>query len=216
VTNGTRPLALWGLVSASAFTERPTPDFYLGFVPFFEPFIQSNDGRILNTDELKTYAETKLMLPISDDVADLFIIRMEQVGWLRVVADDLGAKVYRCHFSGAPIPDETYKEVEIRIAALVTGFRRYLSDKPFQLKSSDDDRIEDDILQFLSQQFLYDAHDPDSSELPSAEASQLEYWLAKYIAWLSLNDSPNFDFVQQLSGMLLLAEALLFFWTALF
>ncbi len=204
-----RPLALWGLVSANVFTERRTPDFYLGLAPFFEPFIQDQDGKFLDVAALKNYSETRLMLPISDDVADLFIARMEEIGWLKVVANDAGSKVYRCQFSGDPADKETYKLAEGRLKTLLAGFRRYLSQESVQLKAIDDDQIEEEFLRFLSRRSMGDNRETEVAEIGAVDVAQLEYWMAKYIGWLALNDLATFEFVQNISGISLLTEALL-------
>lgn len=204
-----RPLALWGLVSASVFTDRPAPDFYLGLVPFFEPYIQDNDGKILDVVALKGYAEAKLMFQLNDDVADLFIARMEQVGWLQVVTEDVDARIYRCKFTGSTIEKQGYADAERRLIQLVEGFRRYLSDSSASLNTASTEQIEEHFLRFLSRQSAQEGREPDGPELSNIEASQIEYWIAKYIASLSRRDPETFEFVQKISGISLLTDALL-------
>lgn len=204
-----RPLALWGLVSASVFTDRPTPDFYLGLIPFFEPYIQDNDGKILDIAALKSYAEAKLMFQLNDDIAELFIARMEQVGWLQIVTEDVDARIYRCKFTGSSIEKQDYADAERRLIQLVAGFRRYLSDSSASLKTASNEQIEEHFLRFLSRQSASEGREPDGLELPNIEASQIEYWIAKFIASLSGRDPETFEFVQKISGISLLTDALL-------
>jgi hypothetical protein len=204
-----RPLALWGLVSASIFTDRPAPDFYLGLIPFFEPFIQDNDGKILDVVALKTYAETKLLFQLNDDITDLFIARLEQVGWLQIVAEDADARIYRCKFSGSSIEKKDYTYVEKRLTRLVEGFHHYLSDSQASVKPTSTDELEEHFLRFLSRQSAFEGRESDASEIPNVEAGQIEYWIAKYIGRLSHRDPETFEFVQQIAGISLLTDALL-------
>src|SRR5436305_849453 len=152
ITERARPLALWGLVSASIFTDRPAPDFYLGLIPFFEPFIQDHDGKILDLAALKTYAETKLLFQLNDDIADLFVARLEQVGWLQMVAGDDNDRIYRCKFSASAIEKKNYTQVEKRLSRLIEGFHHYLSDSDASLKLTSTDEVEEHFLRFLSRQ----------------------------------------------------------------
>lgn len=203
-----RPLALWGLVSASVFTDRPAPDFYLGLIPFFEPYIQDNDGKILDIVALKSYAESKLMFQLNDDIADLFIARMAQVGWLQIVTEDVDARIYRCKFTGS-IEKQDYEDAERRLIQLVEGFRRYLAESSASLKAGSTEQIEEHFLRFLSHQLVTEGREPDGLELPNIEAGQIEYWIAKYIASLSKRAPETFEFVQKISGISLLTDALL-------
>ena len=204
-----RPLALWGLVSASVFTDRPSPDFYLGLIPFFEPYIQDNDGKILDVAALKSYAETKLMFQLNDDVADLFIARLEQVGWLQIVAEDVDARIYRCKFAGSSIEKKDYADAEKRLIQLVEGFRRYLSGSSASIESASTEEIEEHFLKFLSHQSTFEGREFESLDSSNIEVGQIEYWIAKYIASLSQRDPDSFEFVQKISGISLLTDALL-------
>src|SRR5260221_614389 len=121
-----RPLALWGLVSASVFSDRPSLDFYLGLIPFFEPFIEDNDGKLLDVQALKAYAESKLLFQLNDDIADLFVARMAQVGWIDVIADAPEGRVYRCKFTGSSIKESDYANAESHLIKLIERFRRFL------------------------------------------------------------------------------------------
>jgi hypothetical protein len=202
-----RPLALWGLVSASVFTDRPAPDFYLGLIPFFEPYIEDNDGKVLDVGALKNYAETKLFFQLNDDITDLFIARMEQVGWLQIVADDGGARVYRCKFSGSSIEKTEYANADKRLTQIVEGFRRYLLDSSASLKPTSTEQIEEHFLRFLSRQPQFE-REPDNLDSSNVETGQIEYWIAKYIGSLARRNPEAFEFVQQIAGISLLTDAL--------
>ena len=168
-----RPLALWGLVSASVFTDRPAPDFYLGLIPFFEPYIQDNDGKILDVAALKSYAGAKLMFQLNDDVADLFIARMEQVGSLQIVTEDVDARIYRCKFTGSSIEKQDYADAERRLIQLVEGFRRYLSDSSASLKTTSTEQIEEHFLRFLSRQSASESRQPDDRNSLTSKPARL-------------------------------------------
>jgi hypothetical protein len=204
----TRPLALWGLVSTSIFSDRPTPDFYLGLIPFFEPFIEDNDGKLLDIAALKTYAETKLLFQLNDDVADLFVARMEQVGWVQIIADDADSRVYRCKFSGTS-NQRNYADAEGHLAKLVDRFRGFTADADARLDLDSTEEIEEHFLRFLSRQSSFESRELEALEPSNIQAGQIEYWIAKFIGWLSHHDPETFEFVQRISGISLLTDALL-------
>jgi hypothetical protein len=207
MTDHTRPLALWGLISTNLFTEQVEPDFYLNLVAFFEPFIEEKNGQIVDIDALKEYARIRLMLTLSNDVAEIFASQMRRVGWLQEISTSESNPLYRCKFSGKPLLTDDYKQYDERLSTLIRQFIAFISDQKIALNRYSPQYIEDGFIAFLIKQFISD-NDNFSSTVISDD-SQLEYWIAKFIARLNINDKSTFEFIQKIAGVFLLADVII-------
>jgi len=207
MNDDTRPLALWGFLSSNLFSGEITPDYYLSLVAFFEPFIEEKDGQLLDIDALKEYAASKLNLLLTDDVVEIFTSKMSEIGWLVEIARKDGKPLYKCKFIGVKINHEDYTQYDARLTHLIDGFAGYIAQNNVELASSDRSYIEESFMSFLVKQFISDGNNFFYSSIK--DDTQIEYWIAKYISYINLRDSSSFEFVQQISGVLLLADGVI-------
>ncbi len=208
-----RPLVLWGLVSSRIYDSHQGGDFYLGLTPFFEPFIQDNTGKLLDVEQFRTYAKVALRLPLSDDVTELLISRMEGIGWLKLEAHDSAHRIYRCQAARREHAiDNVYLDLEKQFDDILREFRRYLSDNSATISDASNLRLEEDFLTFLNKAAFAPSSPKQAAPQSAATGSdvdKIEYWVAKFIAWLNLRDPAKFRLIQQIAGVALLAEALM-------
>jgi hypothetical protein len=203
-----RALSLYCLVSNNLASDSTRRDFYTGILPFFEPFVQEHAGEILDVPRLLKYSRSKLMLPMTEDVARLFVERMHAAGWLTIVASSGGGTIYRCAFKQPAHLVET-KDINSDLDRLLQALRHFLGKHGIAAEALSNIELEDQFLAFLARNLSSGSGLEMGAAADSVASDRTEYWIAKFISNLCLEHPDTFRTVERIAGISLMAEALI-------
>lgn len=202
------PLALYALMAQNVFSSKSGSDFFSGLLPFYEPFIQDNDGKIFDKTIFSRYSDEILRLPITDDIVELLATRMQGYGWLVPIKSNDTARVLTCTFDGSLLSELPAADVDKELSSLRAKLWAFLKKQRVATGIFSDQSIDDDILHFLAGQ-LTSRRDWSDLTLIDQNRNAKEYWIAKFCSHASLHDPNAFSTLQAVGGVALLAEALL-------
>lgn len=206
-----RAIVLYSIASRNVFSDKNSQDFYANLLPFFEPFVAARRKKVFSVAEMMDYSRRELLLPISDDIAALFISKMVNIGWLSPEARGEDSSLYRCVYNEQVVNDETLVEIERELSRLIQALRKFLLDVEAPFEQLSDRQLEDVFLKFLVSQMGSGGESPSESESSPTDRPndvRIEYWIARFISHCAMREPDKFKIIQKLGGIALVSEAL--------
>lgn len=203
------PMALYSLVSRNIFDTRSSGNFFLSLLPFFEPYISSKAGEIFDLDGLLEYAKTQVFMPITKEVADIFVKKMVEVKWIRREIPSKEGIVYRVIYELIDA-DTDLSDIEGDLSYIVEDIIEF-ADRQFLIRlDRNTSQLDARLLNFLvraasSREHELTAIAPQSDDISIERA---DYIFARYISDVEKRSPAIFERITKISGVALLAEAL--------
>ncbi len=203
-----RALSLYCLVSHNISAINSNRDFYTGILPFFEPFVREHRDEILDVPLLLKYAKTKLMLPMTEDIARLFVERMHGAGWLEIAARTKESIVYRCTPRDL---DHRGNQTDVNgeLDRLLTALREFLTSHSASFNALSDADIEESFLRFLARNLSPTRAGIGIDYSTDEVHDSIEYWFARFIAQVGAANPEAFRTIERIAGISLMTEAIM-------
>lgn len=197
-------------------------DILSGLLPFFEPILVPKNGQIFDNTEFIREVAANTHWNLTVDVASQIVDRMARAKWLTretAVQDDV---IYRVTLPTS-LPSEGNAEKLMQLDRLVTQFSSFLAtlpDPPPPISSFEETK--ELLLQWMVDSFSLPASArvpngtslTETTEIPNVDSRispTEQYLFARFVVWVTNNDSELSKLLAEIGGAVMLTEVILHF-----